>query len=728
MANDQDISNESASQSAGASKLALRLRRASLIREALQQDRPEPEQHLTASAKIGAKLRRKQTHGLDEVLPEYTEIRRIVNLPISPTMTEAEKQDFDRKHLLAPAYDDGFRLFDVQAQALRDYQLHGGGFFPIAVGWGKTLITLMVAHHAYVKGRKKIVLLTQPNTLDQLIQTQIPEARNTIPMSYPIFVLAGKNPAQRKKIARSGRPGLYIIPYSLLSARDASQMIESIKPDTIIGDEIHNVGRRSAARTKRLFNYIDDRKPELVGLSGTITGKSVIDYWHIIKASLRDNCPLPLSSSLASEWASVIDSESNAMDNRGDLSESKAGPLMPLIDWSRRHFPGERFDASIPGFRKAYRTRLNTAPGVVSSGLAEIGTSLTLHNTSLKDELKASEGYGKLDDLIRGVEERWETPNGDEIEHAIHTYKWLYELTSGFYNELTWPEVPEYAERKRISEAEAADILDRALEHHEAGQEYARELRKFLDASPPDGMDTPMLVGAEFSRHGEDWQHSELYQLWADWHAHDFEGRPDRDSNAVRVCDYKIIAALERAAEVAGQGHGGLFWYHHQGIGRWAAEYFKEAGLDVLHCPAGPAHNKTIIDPSNKNKIVVASISAHGTGKNLQHFHEQYFIQWPRSPKAAEQTLGRTHRNGQKADELVVYTNNTIEFDKLNFAACLNDALYIHQTTGNRQKLIYCNYDPLPTIFPYMVLLEKGMQVKRLDRQAEKTIKSKFAA
>lgn len=696
------------------------------MRQAKEQPSKETKPQATLSAKIGARLRTKELHGADAV-PEYNEIRRIVGLPVSPEMTVDELEVFSKQHLLAPAFDSGFRFFPVQAQAIRDYQLYGGGFFPIAVGWGKTLITLAVAHYAYTKGNQKIVLLVPPNVLEQLVSNQIPEARGLIPMSYPVFVLGGKSASRRRNMVRSGRPGLYVLPYSLLSSRDAVETLKAIKPDTIIGDEIHSVGRRSAARTKRLFDHINNNDPELIGLSGTITSKGVQDYWHIIKAALRDNSPLPLSSNLASEWATVIDSDSSSMDNRGDLSESRAGPLMPLVDWARGNFPDEDIKASVPGFRTAYRLRLNSAPGVVSSGLAEIGTSLTLNNVSLKGQMESAEGYEQLSSLIEGVEERWETPNGDEIEHAIHTWKWMFELTAGFYNQLTWPEPEQYAERKQISETQAVEILFKAKLHHSAGQDYASELRKFLENDPPEGMDTPMLVGAEFSRHGKDWEYHSLYQLWRDHKDLDFEGRPDRDSTAVRVCDYKIVDALCWASSLP-SGQGGIIWYHHKEIGLWLAEYLAEAGLPVLHCPAGNSHNKVIIDKDNQHKIVVSSISAHGTGKNLQHFQNQFFLQWPRPAKIAEQTLGRTHRNGQRADELVVRTNNTIEFDRLNFAACLNDALYIHQTTGNRQKLIYCNYDPLPKIFPYMVLQERGLQAKRLDQEAKKIMDSKFSA
>lgn len=92
----------------------------------------------------------------------------------------------------------------------------------------------------------------------------------------------------------------------------------------------------------------------------------------------------------------------------------------------------------------------------------------------------------------------------------------------------------------------------------------------------------------------------------------------------------------------------------------------------------------------------------------------------------AEQVLGRTHRNGQKADELIVNTNNTLEFDEVIFAACLNDSLYIHQTTGNRQKLIYANYDPTPKIIPSAVLRERGLQPNILTREMVRAMSDKF--
>jgi superfamily II DNA helicase RecQ len=228
--------------------------------------------------------------------------------------------------------------------------------------------------------------------------------------------------------------------------------------------------------------------------------------------------------------------------------------------------------------------------------------------------------------------------------------------------------------------------------------------------------------------HGAKVVGQDVYDLWRDWHALDFEGCPDRDSTSIRVCDYKIQAAVKWAKEVASRGEGGIIWVMHQEIGVWCYEELVKAGIPATHCPAGDQYNKllTAEDQPLAKTINVCSTTAHGTGKNLQYFQNTYHLQWPRSDILAEQCLGRTHRQGQKADELVVTLNTTNEFDQLNFAACLIDSLYIHQTTGNVQKLIYCTYNPRPKIFPPSVVHQRGLENRILTRDQEEMLKERF--
>lgn len=671
-------------------------------------------------------LRQTMASGDAGIYAQYAEINRITSMPLVYDMNQAELEEFNREHILADAFDSGFRLFPVQANAVLAYFMYSGLFGPIGVGWGKTLITLMIANMAYQKGLRKMLLFVPPQILGQLVEHDIKFARTKVPITYPVHVLGGKSSKQRLAIAKSGKKGLYIMPYSQLSTKDTDDLLTLIKPEIIIADEAHRIANERSARSRRVSWIIEEYKPECVFVSGTITSKSVSDYYHLIRSALGNNNPLPNAKALAHEWGAIIDAQQINWSQHpdGHARDSGPGPLLPLLDWARKKFPGETVEESTDGFRKAYRLRLTHAPGVVASGEADIGTSITFQNKPVQG-YKQSEGWDKLNELITKVEDQWLTPNDDEIEHAIHTWKWLNELSAGFYNQLTWPTVEDYARRRKLEEEQAYEILEKAKAYHEGDQVFSKGLRSWLEAFAKPKLDTPLLVRHNISQHGSRDVGTELFELWKYKESLDFDGRPDRDSTAIRVCPYKINDAVRRAKEF--ESGAGIIWYHHQEVGRWLYEVSKEQGLDSVFCPAGKAGNERVRDMANRDKILVASITAHGEGKNLQHFRDQVFVQWPRSAKAAEQALGRLHRNGQEADEIYVNLMNTLVFDQMNFAACLNDALYIHQSTGVRQKLVYGSYDPLPIIFPSAVLKERGIEgVKFLNPEQQRMLQEKF--
>jgi hypothetical protein len=203
-----------------------------------------------------------------------------------------------------------------------------------------------------------------------------------------------------------------------------------------------------------------------------------------------------------------------------------------------------------------------------------------------------------------------------------------------------------------------------------------------------------------------------VYGAWLAAREAAFDGCPVRDSRAVRVDSYKIDHAVAWAKKQLAKNRGCVLWVYHIEIGKWLHELLP----DAVYCPAGPAANKRILDEDNAGKVVIASITAHGEGKDgLQRmFAHQMMVEWPRSARRAEQLLGRLHREGQEADNLVFTTNRTNQFDAESFAACLNDSLYLHQTLG-RQKLIYCGYRPTPKIFPANVLNERGHEARILS-------------
>jgi hypothetical protein len=611
--------------------------------------------------------------------------------------SDDDRQLFQEALIQKHARERGFEFKEAQIEALLTFDRLEGLFGPIGVGHGKTFISLLCAALAFERGMRKILLLVPPEVYPQLVTRDIPQARRDLVLfGLPFLYLGGETQAKRKAIVTSGKRGCYIMPYSLLSTKDSSFMLDHIKPELIIADEAHCLKNlKDSARAKRMKAYIDERDPHVVALSGTITQKSVMDYWHLLLWCLGPGATLPLTQSLAIEWAAVIDSETSQHE-----AEADSGPLVPLIRWARKHDPDGRYEESRRGFRKAYALRLESAPGVVMTDDASCGASLLI------ETLDPGEPGRELETLMDGVVEEWMTPQGEPIEFGLHKFKWLNELTAGFWHELLWPSPEKYARGHKCSVEVARDRIERAMEHHEAQKVYHSELGKWLRDNHIKGLDTPMLVAAHVTRYfgTKKLRVSPLVAaLYMEMKARDFDGRPERESRPVRVDDYKIKHAVEWARE---HQHG-ILWFHHNAIGDWLVEAMEKEGLNPMHCRAGDDGNKMILE--SDGRLAVASITAHSTGKNLQFHTNQLVVQWPRPAKFVEQMLGRTHRLGQLADSLTIHSNIVTTFDRTLLASCLTDALYTHQSGGGLQKVVVAAWNPLPSTVPHGIMVERGI-------------------
>jgi len=678
---------------------------------------------LGRSNKFLAQLQETVEERTEETRPAWREIERIVALPFHGGHTDADKEHFHEGLIRSHARANGFRFTEPQVEALLTFDRLGGLFGPIGVGFGKTFITLLCAALAYERGARKIALYVPPNVYEQLVTRDIPQARRDLVLFGMPFIFLGGEPSKRRRaLTTSNRRGCYVMPYSQLSTRDASFLLDGIEPEVIIADEAHNLKNLGSARTKRMKHFIEGEghHPQFVALSGTITMKSVMDYWHLLTWCLGTGSCLPLTHNLAYEWALVLDSETQSRQQDRQRT-ANTGPITHLCRWARQQ-PGcpAEVNETLRGFRAAYRFRMQHTPGVVGTPATEIGTSLVMQT----DAAPLNETTKPLLDLMDLVTHKWLTPQQEPIEFALHKYKWLYELTAGFWHRLRWPSPEEYVKhRERVTVEQAASLIERAKEHHEAQKLYHGELGKWLRRQHVKGLDTPFLVANHIARHRRAPDKHALRvpglvaALYEEVKDLDFEGRPERVREPQRVCDYKIKHAVSWADE----HKVGIIWYHHNAIGDWLIEALREAGHDPLYCHAGAAGNKRILD--SKGRLAVASIQAHSTGKNLQFHTRQHVVQWPRSAKDVEQMLGRLHRMGQEADELVVHMNHTLDFDFMVLASSLSDALYIHQTGGGRQKAVVAGWSPLPRTFPHTVLEERGLDPQGGDRMLREMAK-----
>lgn len=128
-----------------------------------------------------------------------------------------------------------------------------------------------------------------------------------------------------------------------------------------------------------------------------------------------------------------------------------------------------------------------------------------------------------------------------------------------------------------------------------------------------------------------------------------------------------------------------IVWVEQRAVGhalssRFGLPYFQAMGLD----DQGRAIEE--IDPE-REPIIVASIASCGTGRNLQRWAHNVMTCSPPNGALWEQLLGRTHRDGQEADEVTMLAIHGTAQSIADVEQARRDAEYVERTTGQPQKL-----------------------------------------
>lgn len=647
------------------------------------------------------------------------ELLRILSLPmLHPAVHRCPNRREYERTLLNHAAPANFALRDLQIDAAYTYETKGGLLGPIGVGWGKTLITLLCAMIGIRRrGHERVMINVPTEVFSQLTETDLPAARKRLALDGIPFWIVNGDGRNRMRIAQQPGSGVWIYSYSSISTKAGHEELMAINPTLFICDEAHFLASPNSARTRRWTSVIKHahelfvtkkvaatlkaRGVECVAISGTITKKSLEDYAHLAEWALGDNSPIPIAWTALSLFTSMID----ATVKGTTLTNIDYERMAQLVEWARLNGFDVYADAAARGVhlsvqeatRESFRYRMNTAPGVVAT--ADAGVDCSLIISWSEPPRPVNEESERMVELMRAVVEDMKTPDGDVIDYGMHTYKWLWELSTGFYNSLVWPTVEQLralwvSRGKPISDMEAEALLQAAYTHHELLQAYHKELRFFLDGRHQPGIDTPMLVAREIveqlanrpDRENKVKFPQKLVDAYKAQKAAFFDDLPKRKPEPIRVCSYKIDAAVEWCREY--QKEGGLIWYHHPAVGLWLVEKLRAAGIPHTHAQAG--EDKEAYKPG----LVVASY-AHATGKNLQHQCRNLILEMRREADKMEQMLGRTHRSMQEADDVRCDVMVSNGFDLALFNAIIRDADYIQSTTGMSQRLCYATYSPV---------------------------------
>ncbi len=294
--------------------------------------------------------------------------------------------------------------------------------------------------------------------------------------------------------------------------------------------------------------------------------------------------------------------------------------------------------------RQGFRRRLVETPGVVATADDELGTSLRVA------PLEGVRIPPRIWNMLEEMRETWMTPNGDIITEAVDLWRHLRELALGFW--YRWePEPPK-------------DWLD-------ARREWKRYVRETLKHNRRN-LDTELQVWNECAWYEK--TRNEVIAAWADW-------RDIRDTFKINsVAEWVDDFALEYAADWLVDG-GGIVWTEHRAFGHRLD--------DLTGRPYFGAGNSAILTTDAPG--IIASIAAHGQGKNLQRYARNLITSPPSSGQTWEQLLGRTHRQGQEADEVSADVFLYTDEQQASFEQARADARYLEDTYGNRQKLNYAD-------------------------------------
>jgi hypothetical protein len=234
------------------------------------------------------------------------------------------------------------------------------------------------------------------------------------------------------------------------------------------------------------------------------------------------------------------------------------------------------------------------------------------------------------------------------------------QIAQGFYYRWDWGK-----ERPNDADKEWMDMRKR----------WARAVREQVKKEV-DGLDSELLItnACRFSV-----RHDKLYPgllplvvvAWKIWEP--FAKIKPPPTISIWLDDFLIQDSIAWAND---QGEPVIVWYGDTAVGA----KLRDGGL--------PLFGQGTEMPA-KAITCAASYNVHGTGKNLQAWRNQILLDPPASGQAWEQLLGRTHRQGQTADEVMFhYYAHTKEFAKA-IESARTSAKYIEETTTTPQRLIY---------------------------------------
>lgn len=514
----------------------------------------------------------------------------------------------------------------IQATALVEMHDHRGLLMPAAVGSGKGLTSLL---SFFVLEARRPLLLLPAALIDKTRKEAYEYSKHWV---IPPFI-------RMESYEKLGRP-------------DHANLLQEAEPDVIVADECHRLRNTGAASTKRVKRYLETHPNTIfVGMSGTIMKRSILDFAHLAFWALRHKNPTPVTFQDRQAWAMALD------EKREGETRLAPGALVKLCTPEDRQalMSATSVDEALGVVRRSVMRRVMDTPGIVATRQKLLGTSLRIENVIVR-------GQGKPHfDALEGLRERWERPDGEPLLDAIELWRHCREVACGFF--YRWnPAPPEvWRDRRREWASYVRTILRTNRINLDSEATVVRAIEQGL--YPAETLNAWREVRGLYDPE----EHKEAVWL---------------DPQVLYFCERWMFGT---ESSVPKSTQGGIVWVEHTEFGRMLSRrtgisYYQQGGLDA---------NGRNIEDHPADQPLIASIDSNATGRNLQKWNTNLVVSPPQNGARWEQLLGRTHREGQEADEVTYQIITAIPEQLDSFDRARGDARAIEELTGQPQKLGY---------------------------------------
>jgi len=316
--------------------------------------------HTPELDRVLALPRRDWSHGAEELARRVTDLLRS---PVACRACGGQREHGRPNGQPCPLRHIPLSLRPHQAVGLVESAMYQGSLLPIGVGKGKTLIWLLLA---YVLESKRPMLVCPAGL--------IPKAERNWRELAVYWLIPN---------------WLRMISYEVLGRVSAKDELTNFAPDLLGFDEVHRLKSRKAAVTRRIEVHIEHHRYHekrnkqcrlceqgiapmalvhvndpthlsgrtrlrVVGMSGTITTKSLRDFMHIMRWCVPEHFCAPHSYVEQDTWRLALDEGVNV------VSRVEPGALLKFCDERENDAPD-----ALTAARRGYARRLRETPGIV---------------------------------------------------------------------------------------------------------------------------------------------------------------------------------------------------------------------------------------------------------------------------------------------------------------------------------------------------------------------------